>query len=187
MARTLVADACCMLNLLATRRELEIVRALDLSLIISDRAHAEALFLHSSPGGEDARAVDPASDERLRADRRLQIRALDSGPLLDAFVECAAQIRDEDASCIALAGVLGHALMTDDGKEQRVARQIFPAIEIVSTLAVLHDAVRSLGLPSEAQLRLVTDLRWRGNVAPPRKDPLSPWYAVLLRRAGVRE
>jgi predicted nucleic acid-binding protein len=181
----LAIDACCTLNVLATRLEIEIVSACDLQLIISDRAHGEALFLQTPPDDDGVRTKQPASTERLRTAGRLEIRVLDTDQLLDAFVACAAQLRDEDASCVALAGVLGLPLMTDDGKEQRVAREIFPKIEIVSTLAVLHDALRHSSLPADAQLRLAADLRWRGNFAPPRKDPLSAWYADLLRKAGM--
>lgn len=185
VTRSLVVDACCTLNLLATRLEVEIVQACELELIISDRAHREALFLHAPPDDEGVRTKEPASTERLRVAGCLQIRELDSEPLLEAFVTCAAQLRDEDASCVALAGVLGLPLMTDDAKEQRVARAIFPNLEIVSTLEVIQDAVRRLALPEDAVLRLVADLRWRGNFAPPRRDPRSPWYADLLRRAGL--
>ncbi|TMQ04594.1 MAG: hypothetical protein E6J90_51075 [Deltaproteobacteria bacterium] len=185
MTRPLVIDACCTLNVLATRFELEIVQACDLSLLISDRAHGEALFLHSAPDDDGVRSKEPASTERLRVAGRLEIRSLDTDSLVDAFIECAAQLRDQDASCVALAGVLGVPLMTDDAKEQRVAREVFPKIEIVSTLAVVHDAVRNLGLSDDDQLRLAVDLRWRGNFAPPRKDPLSSWYADLLRKAGA--
>jgi hypothetical protein len=185
MTRPLVIDACCTLNLLATRLEIEIVSACELELIISDRAHAEALFLHTPPDDDGVRTKEVASTERLRAAGLLRIRAIDSDPLIDAFVACAAQLRDEDASCVALAGVLGLPLMTDDGKEQRVARKVFPRIEIVSTLAVLHEAVRVLPLAEDAVLRLTSDLRWRGNFAPPRKDPLSSWYADLLAKADL--
>jgi predicted nucleic acid-binding protein len=185
MTRLLVIDACCTLNVLATRLEIEIVQACDLNLIISDRAHGEALFLHTEPDDDGVRAKERASTERLRNAGRLQIRDLDTDSLLDAFVECASQLRDEDASCVALAGVLGLPLMTDDGKEQRVARGVFPGIEIISTLAVLHDAVNKLALSEDAQMRLAVDLRWRGNFAPPRKDPLSSWYGDLLRKAAV--
>ena len=185
MTRSLVIDACCTLNLLATRLELEIASACKLELVISDRAHAEALFLHAPPDAEGVRTKEPASTERLRDAGLLRIRAIDSDLLIDAFVECAAQLRDEDASCVALAGVLRLPLMTDDAKEQRVARKVFPQIEIVSTLAVLHEAVRALALSEDAVLRLVFDLRWRGNFAPPRRDPLASWYADLLRKADM--
>jgi predicted nucleic acid-binding protein len=185
MTRALVIDACCTLNVLATRLEVEIVKSCDLSLLISERAHGEALFVHSPPDEAGVRTKYPASTERLRTAGHLEIRALDTTALQDAFVECAAQLRDEDASCVALAGVLGLPLMTDDGKERRVAKAIFPEIEVISTLAVLHDAASALTLSQEDLLRMASDLRWRGNFAPPRRDPLSAWYAELLRKAGV--
>jgi hypothetical protein len=184
MTRAIVMDACCMLNVLATQLEVEIVEACDLSLLMSERAHREALFLHGPPDDDGVRAKYPASTERLRSAGHLKIRVLDTTALQDALIECAAQLRDEDASCVALAGVLGVPLMTDDGKEQRVARSIFPKIEVVSTLAVLHEAAKALALSEEDLSQIASHLRWRGNFAPPRRDPLSPWYAELLRRAG---
>ncbi len=185
MTRSLVIDACCTLNMLATRIEIEIVQACDLGFLISDKAHGEALFLHTAPDADGLRTKEPASTERLRDEGRLEIRLLDTAELQDAFVECAAQLRDEDASCVALAGVLGLPLMTDDGKERRVATSIFPKIDIVSTLAVVSEAAKALSLTDDALLRVIADLRWRGNFAPPRKEPLSTWYADLLRKAGV--
>lgn len=185
MPRTVVVDACCLLNVLATGRELDVLRACDIELIMTGQAHGEALFLHTPPDADGLRSRQRALTERLRAAGRLEIRSLDTGSLIAAFVACAAQLRDEDASCVALAGVLGLPLLTDDGKERRIARTLFPGIELVSTLSVLDEAVRALALPEHELFGLVADLRWRGNFAPPRRDPLSPWYADLLRRAGV--
>ncbi len=65
--------------------------------------------------------------------------------------------------------------MSDDGKERRVARAQFPGIELISRLAMLEEAIRALAMPEDEQLGLVADLRWRGNFAPPRRDPRSPW------------
>jgi len=185
MVRFLVVDACCTLNILATQIEHEIVQACDLRFVMSDRAHGEALFLHSPPDEDGNRVKRSASTERLRSSGYLEIRELDTPALVDAFVECAAQLRDEDASCVALAGVLGLPLMTDDGKERRVARARFPRIELVSTLAVLRGAADALNLSEQDLLRVAANLRWGGNFAPPRKDPLSSWYGDLLRKAGV--
>jgi len=185
MPGRLVIDACCTLNVLATQIEIDIVRACDLGLIISDRAHGETLYLHSPPDDDGVRLKRLVSTEHLRAAGHLEIRQLDTPALVDAFVECAEQLRDADASCVALAGVLNLPLMTDDGKEKRVARAIFPRIELVSTLSVLHDTARLLNLQEDDLLRLAANLRWGGNFAPPRKDPHSSWYADLLRKAGL--
>ena len=113
---------------------------------------------------------------------RLETRALDGDALVDAFVAAAAWIKDTDASCIALAGVLKLPLLTDDRKERRIARELFPAIETISTLDVIADAKRALRWSTTDLAHVAEDLRWRANFAPPRDDPRGAWYARLLRR-----
>jgi hypothetical protein len=70
--------------------------------------------------------------------------------------------------------------MTDDRKERRIARDLFPAIELVSTLDVLAQAEERLGWSSVDRATVASDLRWRGNFAPPRQDPRGAWYESLL-------
>ncbi|HEU4412649.1 MAG TPA: hypothetical protein VFS43_45820 [Polyangiaceae bacterium] len=151
----------------------------------SDLAHAEVLYLHSPPDEEGVRQKKRASTAPLRDAGRLTVRPLDTGALVDAFVACSARLRDADASCVALAGVLGLPLLTDDAKERKVALAEFPKIELVSTLELIRDAISAMGLPEPEVLRIAHDLRWRGNFAPPKREPLATWYLDLLRRGGV--
>jgi hypothetical protein len=181
--RDIVIDACCMLNLLATRRELEIVEALDLRLLDTPMTRGEPMFLWSPPNEDGDRTRHPIGTEALRKTGRLLTRPLDTDALVDAFVLAAARIRDTDASCIALAGVLRMPLLSDDRKERRIATEIFPAIELVSTLDILHDASHSLAWTDEQLSRVADALRWGGNFAPPRHDPRAAWYATLLGSA----
>jgi hypothetical protein len=185
MRRLAVIDACCVLNLIATRREIDIVAGVGLDLVMSELANDEALFMSTPPDIDGIRTREPASTYRLRQAGRLTTRAHDSEEVVDTFVECARHLRDPDASCVALAVVFKLPLVTDDGKERRIARNLFPQIEVVSTLEILYEAVGNLALPESEVLRLATDLRWRGNFAPPKKDPRSEWYSDLLRRAGL--
>ena len=185
MRRFAVIDACCALNLLATKREAEIVAGAGLDLVMSELVHGETLFLSTPPDEEGVRTREPASTDRLRQAGRLTTRAHDGDEVVDTFVECARYLRDPDASCVALAVVFKLPLVTDDGKERRIARGLFPQIEIVSTLDILQEALSTLALPESDVLRIASDLRWRGNFAPPKKDPRSEWYSDLLRRAGV--
>ena len=185
MRRLAVIDACCVLNLIATRLEVDIVAAVGLDLVMSELANGEALFMSAPPDIDGIRTREPASTDRLRQAGRLTTRAHDGDEVVDTFVECARYLRDPDASCVALAVVFKLPLVTDDGKERRIARGLFPQIEIVSTLDILQEALSTLALPESDALRIASDLRWRGNFAPPKKDPRSEWYSDLLRRAGV--
>lgn len=179
--RYLVIDACCTLNLLATRREIEIVRALGLFLLDTPQVSSEPVTLWTPPDVDGQRSKEPTSTEPLRRAGHLETRSLSGEALVDAFVSAAAQIKDTDASCIALAGVSKVPLMTDDRKERRVARDLFPSIELVSTLDVIAEAGRALDWSTAQLASVAADLRWRGNFAPPRRDPLSGWYEALLR------
>ncbi|HVW28889.1 MAG TPA: hypothetical protein VHC69_26170 [Polyangiaceae bacterium] len=171
------------MNLLATGRELEIVRSLDLKLLDTEFTSKESITLWTPPDSDGERHKEPASTAHLRSAGLLVETPFDTTALSDAFVTCAEHINDADASCIALAGVLGLPLVTDDRKERRVAHTLFPELELVSTLDLLSEA--SAAWPDRELLDAAIGLRWRGNFAPPRRDPRAEWYAGLLRRAGV--
>jgi predicted nucleic acid-binding protein len=183
--RLVVIDACCTLNLLATGRELDIVQALRLRLLETQQVSREPLSLSTAPDEDGARRKEPTSTAALRAAGFLETCALDTEALIDAFVACAERIKDTDASCIALAGVLKIPLVTDDRKERKVANDIFPSIELVSTLDLVHDAASSLRWNARELVKVASNLRWRGNFAPPKRDPRGEWYLALLERAGI--
>jgi hypothetical protein len=180
-AREIVIDACCTLNLLATRHEVQIVRALELRLLDTPKTSGEPMFLWTPPNQDGDRARHSATTEALRQLGLLTTRSLDSDALVDAFVAAAARIKDTDASCIALAGVLGTPLLSDDRKARRVAVELFPTIELVSTLDILHDVSGRLSWDEDELERVAFAMRWGANFAPPRRDPRADWYAALLR------
>lgn len=164
--REVVIDACCTLNLLATRRAPEIVAALEILLLNTPYVAGEPMFLWSPPNDEGERSCEPVSTEELRAAGHLSTHALDTDVLVDAFVAAAARIKDSDASCIALAGVLGCPLFSDDRKQRRIAVELFPEIELTSTLDLLQEASRRLRWTDDELSQVATDLRWRGNLLP---------------------
>ena len=179
MPRTVVIDTCCTLNLLATRRGVEIASSLDLRLLDTPYVSREPMTLWTPPDHDGVRTREPTSTGSLRQGGHLQTQALDT----DALVDAAARIKDADASCIALAGVLRLPLLTDDRKERSLARHMFHGIELVSTLDIVEEAARTIGWTREELVRVASDLRWRGNFAPPKGDPLGAWYEKLLTGA----
>jgi predicted nucleic acid-binding protein len=184
-SRELVIDACCTINLLATGREVEIVKALEVCLLDTPYTSGEPTAVWSRPDHEGRRVREPASTAALRSCGLLVTRSLDTEALHDAFALASQRIRGADASCVALAGVLGLPLATDDHKQQLIARELFPGITLTSTLEVVHDAGLALGWDDDQLAAIAAELRWRGNFAPPRQDPRAAWYTALLRRAGA--
>lgn len=175
-------DACCLINLLATGRETELTQALGWTWLMSAHTRAETLFLQTPPDEDGRRARVPADARGLGAAGLLSVRDLDA-EWLGAFVRCAEHLPDADASAVALAGALGLPLATDDPKERRVALELFPGLELHSTLGLLRRATAALGLDEATLVRLALDLRWRGNFLPPRRDPERAWYEALLAQA----
>src|SRR4051812_45260239 len=101
----IVVDACFLLNLLATGREVEIVRALSVSLFIAPQARGETVYLAGPPEPDDVESrptresVDLSGLER---DGCLHVEALDAAAT-ELHVQCAEHLRDADAACLALA------------------------------------------------------------------------------------
>src|SRR4051812_30501014 len=114
-----VIDACCTVNILATGVAVEIVRAIDVILLDTPQVASEAITLSTPPDHDGNRAKEITTTEPLRKAGLLKTRVLDTDALIEAYVSAAARITDADASCIALAGVSGVPLLTDDKKERR--------------------------------------------------------------------
>ncbi|HRE88472.1 MAG TPA: hypothetical protein PK095_04955 [Myxococcota bacterium] len=179
---TVVLDACVALNLLATRREVEVVEALDVNLLLPERAAREVRYLWTPEDQDGERHKEPASLERLLGSGRLQICTLDETQptWLEAFMDVAGRIGDPDAACLTLAGVRGCPLWTDDFKAGRLAHELYPGLELDTTLGVLRRASLALGW-SPTELRQVAfDLYHRGNFDAPRRDRHRQWYLELL-------
>jgi len=138
----------------------------------------------SPPDQDGTRSRQTASTGTLRQQGLLETRALEGAALIDAFVAAAEFISDADASCIALAGVGRLPLVTDDRKQRRIARKLFPELGLVSTLDLLHAAWIEQGWSARELAAIAYDLRWRGNFAPPRGDPRQEWYESLIE--GLR-
>lgn len=185
MAVEVVIDTCCMINLLATEREVEIIESLDYEMFDTEYTKSESHMLWSQPDADGNRGQKHRSTASLRAAGLLRTRLIDSDALVDAFVRAASQICDPDASCIALAGGLEIPLVTDDRKERRIAKELFPSIEQISTLDMIREASEILSWDDATMIEVVGNLRWRGNFAPPRNDENGSWYAMWLQRAGI--
>lgn len=178
-SKVIAADACVLLNFLATRRAVELLRGLDTSFIATPLGAAQVQYLAGSPD-DDGRPTREVVDLReLIAGGHLAVTAVPPAAL-ELFVRCVADLHEADASSIALAVGSGTTLATDDGLERRVAAREAPALEILGTLALLRQATSAVAMPHDAMVRLARDVRTRANFLPPRRDPDRDWFQKLL-------
>lgn len=179
MSRKLVIDTSCLLNLLASGMGREVLEALEYGLIGTPHLDREALYLVT--GRDDAGAVirEPVDLEPLESAGLLSIRPRDE-TTLDHLVDCAEHLTDADAAAVALAAAIELPLATDDARQVKVARRLFPALEIVSTLDILRQALPKLGLDDASLRTLARRIRSRASFLPPRSDPHRQWFLDLL-------
>lgn len=179
MGRKLVIDASCLLNLLASGKAEEILEVLELELIATP--HLDQEVLYQVTGRDEAGAVtrEPVDLEPLEKAGLLTIRPLDPSAL-DHLVECAEHLTDADAAAVAVAAARELPLATDDARQAKVARKLFPAMEVVSTLEILRQAIPKLALDDASLRQLARRIRTRASFLPPRSDPHRRWFLDLL-------
>ena len=180
-----IIDASCLLNLVATRRELEIARALDWHLITPEMAFDQVRYLRTPPDAEGERRTVPADLGPLCAADLLARRSL-TEDWMDAFVQCAIELDDADAACAALATTLRLPLVADDRKLRRVARGRDGDLVLIGTLDFLVSARDALAWDEAEAARVLFDLRWRGNFVPRPDDPHAEWFRLLMSYRDVR-
>jgi predicted nucleic acid-binding protein len=144
--QVLVADASTIINLSATNRASQIIRALPNKLVI-EQTVMEELELGRLRGRTDAETAEQLAATGLIEFIRLGPVGLDhfetliAGPAIDT-------LDDGEAATIALAVEIGALPVIDERKAHRVCRDRFPSLQARSTLDLLaHPNVASaLGL-----------------------------------------
>ncbi|MCP4662514.1 MAG: hypothetical protein GY856_44520 [bacterium] len=179
MKRSLVTDASCLLNLLASGRVDEILDVLEVELVATPHLRGEVLYLAGPRESTGAVTKERVDLSPLESAGLLQIRPLDEAAL-EHLVRCSEQLRDAAAAGVALSAALELPLATDDGRQRNVARELYPRLELVSPLELVRPAVERLGLDHAAVHQLARDIRLRASFLPPKRDPHREWFRTLL-------
>ena len=169
------ADACVVINLVATGRPLEILAASDYRLLVpqivgnelgyldvagSEPEERELIDLAPLVGAGSALVIDLESEE------------------LEEYVIFARAVDDGEAAALAVAHHRELRIATDDRKAQRVASQAEPSIAIIRTSELLRTWSENVS-PAEvsAALRAIRD---RAHYVPRSSDPNYAWWVGLL-------
>jgi hypothetical protein len=149
-ASTLVADASVVINLNATGRAIEIIRALPAAFVVTSNSYEE-LKRGSLRGYNDADTL-----ELLVAQGLVSIAALDDSSLeiYGALIDGSAMVTldDGEAATIGHAHAEGGAAIIDEKKGRSLCASMYPSLPVLSTTDLLLDCrvERALGKAAQA-------------------------------------
>lgn len=167
-------DCDILMNLLATGRAVEILRAVRLVLLVPPTVDREALFLESETPDDPRTPVD--------LDPLVQARVLSKVSLSDEEVEVvvklAQSVDDGEAEVIAVGSVRQLAIATDDRKARRVASA--RGSQLMSTPDLLMRWQAASSTSEEEVARVLGLIGRRSRYRPPRSHSLYDWWMKLL-------
>jgi hypothetical protein len=175
MAETVILDACCTLNLVATGRTGEILSQLPHRFCLGPRGRGEALYL-AVPEAEEREAIDlqPFFDAGLLTEEAIV------GPAEEAlFVEFGAHVADGEAEAAALAVNRGYILATDDRKARRIVMERHASVRLTGTLELLREWQQAEGPPDTILRDALKLISTRATYRPRPSHPLWGWWNSL--------
>lgn len=169
----LALDACCVINLSATRRMGEILGAVGHRCVVPAYvAHEEALGLGRD--GEDADDREPIDLSPLVNAAHLEIREMTNAEERREFVRFAVDLDDGEAWTCALAKLENGIVATDDRKTLRLLDK--EGIPTLQTPEILHSWAKHCAVPS-AQVREALERVERfATFRPRRQAPFFEWW-----------
>lgn len=175
----LLLDACCVLNLFATDRMGEILRATPHLCAIAQKVEQEALFVLRGGQGPDASDRIAVDLQPLYAAGLLTILSPTATELAD-YVNFAAELDDGEAMTCAVAVHRGTAVASDDRKARRVLGRVAPQLQLLGTLDLVRAWATGGPIGADALRAVLTNVRDRASYQPGRAHPLRSWWDASL-------
>ena len=178
----LFVDACTWINLFATGRIAEILRALPYRFAAS-RYVSEEEVLTVSTGGESGSGSGGVQHLDLRALERagqVEIADVETRAEIVELVRFAVELDDGEASTCALAVCRGGRVATDDRKALRVLGRLTPQILTHQTPELLQEWALAAEVRDDQVREVLAAVRDRGHFYPRRDAPAFVWWSGLL-------
>ena len=167
-------DSDVLMNLLATRCAVEILRALNLLLLVPPAVAAEILYLESEEPNGEREQIDLAPLEAAGVLTRIDL----TDPELNLVLDLARVVDDGEAEVIAVALTRTLTIATDDRKARRVAME--RGATLLSTPEVLHRWQSQAEASAERMSQVLNLIGRRSRYRPRSEHPLYRWWMSLI-------
>ena len=172
-------DACPIINLYATGRLEEIIRALGLKVHVTPRVLAETKFVYQRHLLERGNEI-PVNLEPLFFNGSL----VSASPLTNEenteFLNLAMLIDDGEAEVMAAAIARGGGVITDDGKTLKKMPLLHPSLKMLTTITLVKRWALQVGLTPVQIREVLLDIQIGGNFDPPRSEPERAWWLEMF-------
>jgi predicted nucleic acid-binding protein len=173
--RPAVIDTCVLINILATGRVTEIVRVIAPTLLVCPAVAEESLYLR--PFEAEGRP-EPVDLQKLITAGTLTPCQMEEGAEVDLYVAYAENLDDGKAMSLAIAQSRHLALVTDERKALRLARENAPQLSLISTTEIIRAWAE--GKDPSAVTAVVHSILTRAWFRPADSDPLALWWNKML-------
>lgn len=178
-----MVDACCLINLYATGKTLDVLRSFEGDLFIPDLIRRESLFIRR-PDDEDSTKLvpEPIDLSAALAGGWLHECRCESEVETDEFIRFAAAVDDGEAICLALAKCRGWAVATDDRKAIRVARD--EGIATITTPELVKHWADAFRAKDEDTATVLHNIERFARFRPRKGAPLADWWERVAALPG---
>jgi predicted nucleic acid-binding protein len=171
----ILLDACVAINLIASRRRIEIGRACRARFLVVREVANETTGLPSdvpdAATGDIAQAGDFAVVE-MTTDEQAD------------FVELASEVDDGEAATLAVARHRRLRLATDDRAALRLIARQDPEIQVARTSSLIREWAERSSVPASEVAAALARVETDAQFSPPRSDPNATWWTDA-REAGI--
>lgn len=179
---TIILDACCVLNLYASKQMEEIITALPASIAVAENVcNDEALWIYNGPDENIQLSKEPINLKPLKDKGLLTIATLDSEAEETTAVNYTYYMKDDGESVTAAIAVHRNwAIATDDRRAISFLAKQVASLTILSTLDLVKFWADTQK-PSSNELRFVLqNISMRATYKPHQSHSLYTWWQGLI-------
>jgi len=174
----LILDACCLINLYASGRLLEILPSLGQVIVIAEYVQSEeALRIRGNASDESTVVYEPIDLRPAIESGLLSVVSLETEVEEQRAVDYIGALLDTgEAITGAIAISRLWAIATDDRKATSFFARVAPQLQLVTTPEMIkHWCDSSAPAPDDVR-RAIRDIRVRARYVPRRQHPLRAWW-----------
>lgn len=173
-----VFDACSLLNLVASRRFVDIAAGTPAKFVVVELAASEVSYVRRGGDGAGANEREPVDLRAFERDGYLSIVRLDAPEEIATYVDFAMEMDDGEAASCAVAVHRHGTLVTDDRKARRIVVGRFPATSLLTTSELIKAWADGNDPDDGVLARILLDIEERANFRPSHRDPLHSWWTT---------